>query len=91
MNNAEAKSLLGSELHALAGRSFDELVALIGHDEVKVVIGESEVNYQMELNVFWDSKPGKDLRIMGSIDDGRWRAFRPLTESLIMKPDGTLI
>ena len=38
MNNAEAKSLLANELHALAGRSFSELVALIGHDEVKVVI-----------------------------------------------------
>ena len=91
MNNDEAKSLLANELHALAGRSFSELVALIGHDEVKVVIGESEVNYQMELNVFWDSKPGKDLRIMGSIDDGGWRAFLPLTDSLIMKPDGKLV
>jgi hypothetical protein len=28
---------------------------------------------------------------MGSIDDAGWRAFLPLTESLIMKLDGTLI
>jgi hypothetical protein len=49
------------------------------------------VNYQIELNVFWDSKPGNNLRIMGSIDDAGWRAFLPLTESLIMQLDGTLI
>jgi hypothetical protein len=91
MNKAEATSLLGSELQALAGRSFDELVAMVDHAEIKIVIGESGVNYQMELNVFWDSKPGNNLRIMGSIDNGGWRAFLPLTESLIMKPDGTLI
>jgi len=91
MNNAEAKSLLANELHALAGRSFSELVALIGHDEVKVVIGGSRVKYQIEFNVVWDSKPRKNLRIIGSIDDGGWRAFLPLTDSLIMKPDGKLV
>ncbi|HEY7220129.1 MAG TPA: hypothetical protein VH985_17215 [Candidatus Binatia bacterium] len=65
---------------------------MIGHDEVKTVIGKSGANYQIELaDVFWDSRPGKNLRIMGSIDDRGWRAFLPLTESLIMKPDGALI
>jgi hypothetical protein len=64
---------------------------LISRPEVKSISTESGVNYQIELNVFWDSQPEKDLRIMGSIDDGGWRAFLPLTESLIMKPDGTLI
>ena len=91
MNNAEAKSLLANELHALAGRSFSELVALIGHDEVKVVIGGSGVNYPIEFNVVWDSKPRKNLRIIGSIDDGGWRVFLPLTDSLITKPDGKLV
>lgn len=91
MNNAEAKSLLANELRMLAGRSFDELVSMIGQDAVKTVIGESGVNYQIELNVFWDSKPGENLHLIGSIDDGGWRAFLPLTESLIMKPDGTLV
>jgi len=40
--------------------------------------------------MFWDSLPDGNLRIMASIDDGGWRALLPLTESLIMKPDGTL-
>jgi hypothetical protein len=76
---------------AFASRPYIKLVELISRPEVKSISTESGVNYQIELNVFWDSQPEKDLRIMGSIDDGGWRAFLPLTESLIMKPDGTLI
>ena len=91
MNKAEAKSILSMELRAFAARPYDKLVELISRPEVKSISTESGVCYQIELNVFWDSQPEKDLRIMGSIDDGGWRAFLPLTESLIMKPDGTLI
>jgi hypothetical protein len=91
MNTAEAKAILSKELRAFATRPYDKLVELISHPEVKNIVNESGINYQIELNVFWDSLPEKDLRIMGSIDDGGWRAFLPLTESLIMKPDGTLI
>ena len=90
MNNGEAKSLLANELRTFAKHSFTELVEMIGHDKVKTVIGDSGVDYQIELSVFWDSKPGDNLHIIGSIDDGGWRAFLPLTDSLIMKPDGTL-
>jgi hypothetical protein len=91
MNKTEAKSILSMELRAFAARPYDKLVELISRPEVKSISTESGVSYQIELNVFWDSRPEKDLRIMGSIDDGGWRAFLPLTESLIMKPDGTLI
>ena len=91
MNKAEAESILSRELRAFASRPYDKLVELISHPDVRNIVSESGVNYQIELNVFWDSQPKKDLRIMGSIDDGGWRAFLPLTESLIMKPDGTLI
>ena len=76
---------------AFAARPCIKLVELISRPEVKSISTESGVNYQIELNVFWDSQPEKDLRIMGSIDDGGWQAFLPLTESLIMKPDRTLI
>jgi len=91
MNKAEAKSILSRELRAFAARPYDKLVELISRPEVKNILSESGITYQIELNVFWDSQPEKNLRIMSSIDDGGWRAFLPLTESLIMKPDGTLI
>ena len=91
MNQAEAKLLVSRELNAFAARSYGELAARIGHPEVKSLVGQSGVVYQIELDVFWDSKPAETLRIVGSIDDSGWRAFLPLTESLIMKPDGKLV
>jgi hypothetical protein len=91
MDRAKAKSILARALSEFAARPYDQLQASINHTNVKSVTGESGANYQIEINVFWDSEPEKNLRIMGSIDDAGWRAFLPLTESLIMKPDGTLI
>ena len=90
MDRAEAKSILARTLSEFAARPYDQLVAAIKHTDVKNVTGESGANYQIEIDVLWDSKHGKNLRIIGSIDDGGWRAFLPLTESLIMRPDGTL-
>jgi hypothetical protein len=86
MNKAEARSILSRELKAFASRSYNQLAALIGNPGVKNFVSESGVNYQIEFSVFWDAKPDENLRIMGC-----WRAFLPLTESLIMRPDATLI
>ena len=91
MDRAEAKSMLEKELAEFAARPYDNLVASIKHIDVKNVVGESGATYQIEFDVFWDSKPDGNLRIMASIDDGGWRAFFPLTDSLIMKPDGTVL
>ncbi|HEY3167792.1 MAG TPA: hypothetical protein VGK57_11220 [Candidatus Binatia bacterium] len=91
MNKSEAKSILSRELRAFVFRPYNELAGSISHPDVKNIVSESGVSYQIEINVFWDSKPEEDLRIIGSIDDGGWRAFLPLTESLIMKRDGKLV
>jgi hypothetical protein len=91
MDRAEAKSILAKELTEFIARLYDKLGLLINHPDVKNVLGNSGANYQIEVNVFWDSKPDGNLRIMASIDDGGWRAFLPRTDSLIMKPDGTLL
>ena len=89
MDRDEAKRLLTQELNALAARRYDELVALINHDDVNTLKGPSGITYQIETSVFWDSEQNRNLHIVASIDDGGWRAFVPLTDSLIMKPDGT--
>lgn len=84
MNKAEAKSILSKELKAFAARPYNELIQWISQTEVKSVLSESGISYQIEINVLWDSHPEKDLCIIGSIDDGGWRAFLPLTDSLIV-------
>lgn len=91
MDRAEAKSILAKELTEFVARPYNELVKLIKCAEVKNVVGESGANYQIEFDVFWDSNPDGDLRVIASIDNGGWRAFVPLTDSLVMKPDGTLL
>ena len=91
MDRAEAKSILAEELTDFASRPYDKLVASIKHTDVKNVVGELGAKYQIEFNVFWDSKPDGNLRIIASIDDGGWRAFLPLTDSLIMTPDGAVL
>ena len=49
------------------------------------------VTYQIEIEAFWDSEPGGDIRVLGSIDDGGWRAFAPLCDDFILTPAGQLI
>ena len=39
----------------------------------------------------WDDPARGNIRVMGSVDDGRWRAFMPLNRSFIKAPDGTFV
>lgn len=34
---------------------------------------------------FWDHREGGAIRVLGTVDDGGWRAFRPLTEDFIVE------
>ncbi len=47
--------------------------------------------YQIEVEVFWDGQQGGDIRVLGSIDDGGWSAFRPLCEDFIIAPSGKFV
>jgi hypothetical protein len=69
--------------------SFKEIQAIIGNILTFQGDGESGVQYQIEVEAFWDGKPGQDIMLLGAIDDGGWRAFSPLSDSFIMSPDGT--
>jgi len=31
----------------------------------------------------WDADEGGDVRVISSVDDGRWRAFLPLISSIL--------
>jgi hypothetical protein len=90
MDKAEARQIL-RELRGFRSRSFPELVKLLDQEVTNEVRAESGVTYQLEIQVFWDDQPGGNLRVPGSIDDGGWRAFIPLTESFILAPDGSFV
>jgi hypothetical protein len=48
-----------------------------------VIKGASGATYKVVIQGWWEGKRGGDVRIVGLIDDGGWRAFVPLSEDFI--------
>jgi len=91
MDQAEAQSLLSQELSRYRELPYAELFSLIDHSETVERTAPSGVNYQIEMQVFVDDVSLQTLRVMGSIDDGGWRAFSPLSDDFILSPDGSFV
>jgi hypothetical protein len=92
MNNAEALALLDREIQAYRGETYAQLADRIPDGDVHSdVVGESGVSYQVEITFLWESVPEGNVLVIGSIDDGGWRAFAPLSRSFIKAPDGTCV
>ena len=87
MDREEALSLLDAHLDQYRKLPYAELAAKIGHEEFPEVVGPSGTEYQIEIQVCWDDKPGGDVRVLGAIDDGGLRAFMPLCSGLIVRTD----
>lgn len=91
MNKTEALQVLRAHLARYRGRAHNELASLVGEPEMFTVHGPSGAEYQVEIEVLWDGKAGKNLRVLGSIDDGGFRALVPLCDDFIMTPEGQFI
>lgn len=50
---------------------------------------DTGARYQIELQALWDERRKRTLLVIGSIDNGGWRAFRPLSNDFIIAPDGS--
>jgi hypothetical protein len=85
MNKTEALSLLEGELGKLRLESYTDLVGRIKTGALtETRQGDSGNDYQLEF--IWDDRPDGNVRVLGSIDDGGWRAFVPITLSFIKSP-----
>jgi len=91
MDKTESLNILSAELETFRRKSFDQLIELIGAIFAYEVEAYSGRQYQIEIQVLWDHKEGGDIRVIGSVDDGGWRAFFPLTAGFLMNPDGQFI
>lgn len=91
MNEIEARSILGQELSRYRQRSYSDLLSLVDRIETLEYASPSGVTYQIEMQVFFDDQSRGTLHIIGAIDDGRWRAFKPLCDDFIMAPDGSFV
>jgi hypothetical protein len=91
VDKAEAATLLRTEMQAYAQRSRADLVGLIGETDAYALSGPSGVEYQVEVNAFWDHQPGGTIRVLGAVDDGSFRSsFRPLTDGFLVHVDGSV-
>jgi hypothetical protein len=94
MDKEEAKQLLVEVFNEYRAMSHEELVALIQSPLMLERLGPSGVEYQIEIQAFWDEprKVGYNLRVIASIDDGRFPSvFVPMTIDFVMKPDGSFV
>ncbi len=91
MNEVEAKSILEQELSRYRRRSYAELLSLVDHIEMVERASPSGVTYQVEMQIFFDDESQRNLRVGGAIDDGGWRAWKPLCSDFIMAPDGSFV
>ena len=91
MDNAEARTILSRELAKYRLEPYASLQRLLHESEAVEVCGAQNTTYQIKFTAFWDdpNKPGGILRVCGAIDDGGWRAFLPLADSFLMRPDGS--
>ena len=84
MDSDEARAILNAELAEFEKRSYDVLVSLIGQPKAtKTIAGRAGAQYQLDTRVVWDSREGGDVRVLGGIDDGGWRAFLPMAGSIL--------
>jgi hypothetical protein len=90
MENDEAGALLAAHLESYRHRTYRDVVALVGKTVVEQVRGASGAAYQVEVEVRWDGQPGTAVRVLGAIDDGGTRAFRPQCDDFIVAADGRL-
>ena len=107
MDKAEARRVLADELGRLRGLSYAELRGRIParprhvlgivqvveepQEETREVTAESGTIYQLASQVIWDGKAGGDIRVLVAVDDGGWSAYKPLTDSFILAPDGSFV
>ena len=91
MDNAEATSVLTREMSRYRAMSYAELVLLLDQTEHIDTAGPSGTKYQVDVEVMWDDQPKGDVRVIGAVDDGAWRAYAPLTDSFILRSDGTFV
>ena len=92
INKAEAFDVLREELKNWRVRSYEQLAADVGGETFsRQAQGPSGTPYQLTVQVFWDTKPHGNIRVLGCVDDGGWRAFLPLSDSFIVAPNGSFV
>jgi hypothetical protein len=91
MDKSEARLLLSAQLAPWRRRSYPDLSNEVGQSIRFEATGASGTWYQGHVRVVWDGDKNGTIRVIGSIDDGGWRAFAPLTDNFLLALDGSFV
>ena len=91
MNEDVAYVLIDAELRRLLELPYSEISNLVGAPEMKQVVGDDGISYQLEIEAIWDINGDEDIRVIVSVDDGGWRQLKPLTQDFVIRPDGSYV
>ncbi len=70
MDKSEARTVRAQHLAIYRQYCYGDLTKLVGNNSVLEVCGPSGAEYQIEIEVMWDSPRDKlDIRVMGTIDE----------------------
>jgi len=93
MDKIEARQVLAEHLARYRSQSHSQLSALVESKHVDALTAKapSGKEYHLEFNFFWDNKSSGHIRVVGSVCDGGWRCYFPLTETFIMRSEGSIV
>jgi hypothetical protein len=91
MDQTVARKLLKDELQILRTRPFSFFTQSVNKTIHKKTVGPDGNGYQIEVEVFWDGRRGGNIRVMGSVNDGKLGTVKPLTEDFIITPAGIFL
>jgi hypothetical protein len=92
VDEREAREILEAEIRGLRSLGYEALRRDFELVAREVIGPRTGAPYTLEIEAFLDDpRRGEgDLRVMVSIDDGRGlRAFAPLTDDFLIRPDGS--
>lgn len=92
MNNEEAIAVLDEELAKFRSEPYENLVTRMTTGSLHFErTAPNGTKYQVQIQVFWDDRRDGNVRVLGSIDNGGWRAFVPVNRDFIKAPDGSFV
>jgi len=86
MDKNEAGQLLEVQLEEWRRRPYAELSREVGRWRRFETTGQSGERYEGVIQVFWLGDADGPVKVVGSIDDGGWRTFVPLSKDFTVMP-----
>jgi hypothetical protein len=88
MNTKEARTILSEVMREYQVKEYSYWENAIPESPlVFEKTGASGVDYQIEIEVLWDGRDSRVIRVIFSIDDGGLRAFVPMTDDFLISPE----